>query len=295
MITPDRPLEARSGMKGRPMRWVICALLMLGFAPRAFAQDFDILRGSESVGPATFNNWSGFYLGGQWGYTDAFGDFSNATSGPIAFALRETALENNVAPSNWPVLGNVSGGQQSFGGFFGYNTQWQDLTLGVEVDLEHTAFALNATGYPISRMVSDDAGNTYDLTLNGSGSLNDVNYLTLRGRAGWILGNFLPYGFIGLAVGEGNLAVTATASGIQNPPSGGGTCSPANNCVPFSFTATVGRADDVLYGGAVGAGVDIAIMRNVFLRSEFEYLRFAPVSNVVVGATTIRIGGGLKF
>jgi len=296
MIAREWPLAARQGMKGRQMRWLICALLILGLSPRAFAQDFDILRGSESVGPATFTNWTGFYFGGQWGYTDGFADFSAATSGPIAYALRDTSLEDTVSPSDWPVLGHASSARQSFGGFFGYNTQWQDLMLGVEADLEHATFDLNASNYPLTRVVADGAGNTDELTLSGSGSLNNVNYVTLRGRAGWILGNFLPYGFLGFAVGEGDLAVTATVNGIQNPPSSG-VCSSKNTppCVPFSFSGSIGRPNELLYGGVIGAGVDVAVMRNVFLRGEFEYLSFAPVSNVVAGATTIRIGGGLKF
>ena len=284
-------------MKGRQMRWVICALLILGLSPRAFAQDFDILRGSESVGPATFTNWTGFYVGGQWGYTDGNADFSRATSGPVAFALRDTALENNVQPSAWPVLGRASSARSSFGGFIGYNTQWQNLILGLEADYEQTSFSLIATDYPLTRVVSDGVGNTDELTLSGSGSLHSVDYVSLRGRAGWIVGNFLPYGFLGLAVGEGNLSVTATASGIQNPPSAGGVCSQSNTppCVPFSFSGTIGKAAELMYGGVVGAGVDVALMQNVFVRAEFEYVQFAPVANVVAAAASVRIGGGLKF
>ncbi len=176
--------------------------LILGLSPRAFAQDFDILRGSESVGPATFTNWTGFYVGGQWGYTDGNADFSRATSGPVAFVLRDTALENNVQPSAWPVLGRASSARSSFGGFVGYNTQWQNLILGLEADYEQTSVSLIATDYPLARVVSDGVRQYQRLTLSGSGSLHSVDYVSLRGRAGWIVGNFLPYGFLGLAVGE---------------------------------------------------------------------------------------------
>ena len=44
------------------MRWVICAVVVLAFAPRAFADDLDILRGTDTVGPATFTKWSGFFF-----------------------------------------------------------------------------------------------------------------------------------------------------------------------------------------------------------------------------------------
>ena len=76
------------------MRWVVCVALLLALVPRAFAGDYDILRGAQPVGPATFTRWSGFYAGGQYGWSDANADFSNATSGPVAFALRITTLES---------------------------------------------------------------------------------------------------------------------------------------------------------------------------------------------------------
>ena len=80
------PLECAKGMKGRPMRRVICALAVLVFASPAFAADLDldILRGSQPVGPATFTRWSGFYVGGQFGYGDANADFSSATQPLVA-------------------------------------------------------------------------------------------------------------------------------------------------------------------------------------------------------------------
>ena len=73
-------LAARCAAKDRqigvPMRWVFCALVLLGLASPAVAADLDldVLRGAETVapppltvGPATFTRWSGFYVGGQIG------------------------------------------------------------------------------------------------------------------------------------------------------------------------------------------------------------------------------------
>jgi hypothetical protein len=36
-------------------------------------------------------------------------------------------------------------------------------------------------------------------------------------------------------------------------------------------------------------------MPNVFLRGEFEYVRFAPLSGIVASITTGRVGAGVKF
>ncbi len=66
------------------MRWVICAAFMLALAPSAFAADLDMLRGSQTVGPATFMRWAGFYAGGQFGYSSGNVDFSKATQPLIA-------------------------------------------------------------------------------------------------------------------------------------------------------------------------------------------------------------------
>ena len=75
--------------------------------PTAFGDEFGQL-GLRSVGPANFMDWRGFYVGGQFGYSDARADFSNATQAPIAYDLRELSLEDEFTPSNWPVLGTAT-------------------------------------------------------------------------------------------------------------------------------------------------------------------------------------------
>ena len=211
---------APKGMKGRPMRWVICTLFVLAFTPRALADDFDVLRGSQPVGPATFTRWSGFYFGGQIGYGDAVTDFSHATQPLLAFSLRELALENEQHPSQWPVLGKVGDHTTGFGGFAGYNTQWQDLIVGVEANYTRTSLNATATSSPISRLVSA-GGVAYGVSVfNGTGTLNLTDYGEVRARAGYIVGNLLPYGFVGFVVGRA-YAVTALVFGnrrTSTPP-----------------------------------------------------------------------------
>ncbi len=88
------------------------------------SRPLDILRGSQPVGPATFTRWSGLYAGGQFGYTNGNAPFSNATQSGIAYAFRETTLENEFNVSQWPTLGTANETAPSYGGFVGYNTQW---------------------------------------------------------------------------------------------------------------------------------------------------------------------------
>lgn len=271
------------------MRWVICAAVLLVLAPRAFAGDYDILRGSQSVGPATFPRWSGFYFGGQAGFADVDADFSNATTSPIAYVLRNTALEAASQPSQFPVLGAADHTAIGYGGFAGYNTQWQDLVLGVEANFTHTSISLNAPSSPIGRgAVSDGTGNTYSIILAANGSLANVNYGSIRMRAGWVLGNFMPYGFAGFALGSANIHTTATIEGFCETGS-------SANCSDFTFSAASGRDTTLLYGFAIGGGVDVALTPNVFVRAEYEYDRFAPVFDIPIAIASGRLGAGFKF
>ncbi len=271
------------------MRWVLCAVVVFALVPRAFAGDYDILRGSQPVGPALFTRWSGFYAGGQIGYADVNADFSNATTSPIAYVLRNTALEAASAPSQFPVLGTADRTTIGYGGFAGYNTQWQDLILGIEANFTHTRMSVAAPSSPIARSaVSDGTGNLYTITITGSGTLANVDYGSIRVRAGWVLGNFLPYGFAGFALGAANIHVAASVSGTCDPGS-------SVNCGPFAFTAATGRDAALLYGFAIGGGMDVALTQNVFVRAEYEYDRFAPIFNIPIAISSARVGGGIKF
>jgi outer membrane immunogenic protein len=271
------------------MRWVISALLVLGFVPRALAADLDVLRGSEPVGPAFYVNWTGFYIGGNVGYSDSNADFSNATQPSIAYVLRDTALENTSHPSELPVLGTADQSGMSYGAFFGYNTQWQDLVLGAEANFQHTAVSLIAPGAPIARSgLSDGLGNTYAVLISGTGALTDLNYIAVRGRAGLVLGDFLPYGFLGPVVGVANINVTSAIEGFCEPGS-------TATCSDFAFSTAGGRNSAVLYGGTVGAGLDYAMTPHFLLRGEYEYTRFAEFDNVVLTINSVRLGLGYKF
>jgi outer membrane immunogenic protein len=268
------------------MRRVLYALLALAFAPSAFADDLSWLTAPPHTNVPVVNGWAGPYLGGQVSWSSGGGDFSKSTQPPLAFALEAVDM-----PSSWQVLGQAAHSGIGFGGFAGYNTQFERFILGVEGNYDQANLSFTAPNSPISRRVAA-GGVPYDVTVTGSGSVSDLNFGTLRARAGWALGNFLPYAFTGLAVGHANVNISGTAFGVQNPG-----CAPSITapCVPFSFTGTAGRNGEWMLGFAVGAGLDVALTRNVFLRAEYEYVQFAPVASVVVSVNTVRSGLAVKF
>jgi outer membrane immunogenic protein len=251
-------------------------------APPAFGDPF----GSFGMrADATRIDWQGFYVGGQVSYSDGNADFSKSTQDSIAYSLRQTTLETNFAPSNWPVLGTGNHSAAGFGGFVGYNTVYlaptARIVLGVEANWDQASLSLYAPSSPLTR-VTPDGSNT--VTITGSGSVTNLDFGTLRARAGWAVGNFLPYAFAGVALGQADVNIAETTTVFQKSPPG-----------TFVFPATAGKNNEWLYGFTVGGGLDYALTHHIFVRGEYEYVQFQTVAGTDINVNTVRLGAGIKF
>jgi outer membrane immunogenic protein len=69
----------------------------------------------------------------------------------------------------------------------------------------------------------------------------------------------------------------------------------ALECVGYPLAPSAGQSNLLLWGYAVGAGLDWALTPNIFLRGEFDFDQFAPVSNISHALITGRVGVGVKF
>jgi outer membrane immunogenic protein len=282
---------------------LLATLAALALTAPAHAADYDILRGPEmappapapvpvpvhTVGPATFTRWSGFYFGGQGSFNYGRADFSTTTQPLVALALQDTAVQSEFQPSQLQAL---SGGSQSafgFGGFLGYNSQWQDLIIGVEADYTRTSL-LMASSSPtvIARSFDPPVGNVTSVTIqNASAQMTLTDYAEARARAGYILGNALPYGFVGLVVGRGSYNASIEV---------GATCGDFNlECTGYPLLPTSGQSTAYLYGWSAGGGLDWALTPNFFLRAEAEFIQFGPFANTALMMLNARVGGGFKF
>ena len=112
---------------------------------------------------------------------------------------------------------------------------------------------------------------------------------TLRVRGGYAYGSFLPYLFGGIALGQADIVRTARVSGTQVNPA----AAPGFQNVPFDVTASEGQYSHLIYGYSVGLGTEIMLISNLFMRAEWEYVRFA--SSVDTSINTVRAGLGYKF
>ena len=60
-------------------------------------------------------------------------------------------------------------------------------------------------------------------------------------------------------------------------------------------TNTDNQSGKFIYGYSAGLGLDVALTRNVFLRTEYEYVQFFGLGGTHLYLNTARVGGGLKF
>ncbi len=289
------PVSRRGGkgMKGRQMRWVVGVLFALGFAPSALAADLDILRGAEPIGPPTYTNWSGFYFGGQGAYASGGANFAQATGPLISYLLRNTTVEQDFNISAWQVLGKSDSTTTGFGGFAGYNTQWTNLVLGVEANYTHAQWLGSSSDTLARRM--DASGTTYDVSVTGTSSIKLKDYGTLRARAGYVMGNFMPYGFVGFAIGRADIAKSATVSDKEYSDSTGQLIGCLGALPDCALTNTDNRTNQFIYGYSGGLGLDWALTQNIFLRGEYEYIQFTNLGGLNFYLNNLRVGGGLKF
>jgi outer membrane immunogenic protein len=282
--------ESSSSME-RSMRRLLLAAAMLGTISAAHAADLSdlpILRGGFTDGLSNSNvNWQGSYIGAQGSYGTSDMNFTGSTRTVAAALLANTSIEAGGQVSSWPVGGGkVSSHGHGYGAFAGYNGQWDDVVLGVEVNYIHGKFGGSATG-TMGRSFVDPLGFLDDITYKSTSSIAISDMGTLRIRGGYAVGSFLPYLFGGIALGQANITKTAEITGTQ-----------VNQSAPFqtinvNLSATDGLYSHLIYGYSTGIGVDAMLCAGLFLRAEWEYVRFT--SSVDTSINTVRAGLGYKF
>ena len=293
------------------MRRFLLAAVMFGAAAGAQAADMpDFLRGSVDPGPSVpTRNWDGWYAGGQVGYSAVASDFSKSVAGLTNFIFRNSVLQQPT--SQFDVLAKTTTQGTGFGAFVGRNYQWDDLVFGLEANYSYyTKLATSTSGSnsleitnPPGQVNAPGVSTTYDVTLTGTAAVQIKDAITFRARAGWATGNFLPYVFGGAVVGRMDVSRSVTSFVTQ-----------AGRC---DYNGRVRRYDDdkrnpgfrsgaipnlieqrtnaFVAGWTGGLGLEYMLWGNVFMRGEWEYMKFLAVKDTVVQANNVRFGIGYKF
>jgi outer membrane immunogenic protein len=223
--------------------------------------------------PAPVYSWTGFYVGGNIGYSwgKASGDLSDPA---IAFFSGLGSLPTSFSESLKP-KGGIGGGQ------FGYNYQINPTwILGLEADLqasnEHASNSQSAStsgvfiGPGITGLTSSAVGTTFDARISWFG--------TARARAGVLITpTTLFYGTGGLAFGGvkvsgsggANINLAACIAGIGCIPTGSASGA-------FAFNQSTTKT-----GWTLGGGVEGALTGNWTWKAEYLYLDLGTESGSV--------------
>jgi outer membrane immunogenic protein len=267
-------------------------------AAPTLAADYPVLRGSqiEDAPPAPSRfSWEGFYFGGGAGVSDTKFTPGNGLQDLARFAYRNTLLgaeyDMGALVSNLPEKRDSGA---TYFGFAGYNFMFGDAMLGFEADYTRSGHQYVLGDYIGRRAVtSNGTVNDFSLTTNQGAKLDD--YATARMRVGWAVGSFMPFATIGGAVGRFNTTSTITATNNitqVNPVTGAIYQGPA-----AGYPLIVGATKKNVYGFglSIGGGIDWALADNMFLRGEYQLIRFADVEGTTTTVNTARAALGVKF
>ena len=260
-------------------------------APRAADLDYGVLRGpdyDEVPVAESAIDWSGVYVGGHGGYTTTNFGFGKAGRSNLAHILRSSAIEAQFNISSSNTLRAARGHDLSYGGFAGYNTQFDDIVLGIEVDYT----SANQKGRSFDQLgrsvtLNGPLYDNYIISTDARSTLQD--YATIRGRAGYAFGAFLPFVTGGVAVGR---ALVGSSVRVQ-----------VREYTDVNHTNLVGGLDEsggslkekYRFGATFGIGGDYYLTRNIFVRGEYQYILFGKFGDYAMNVNTVRGAVGVKF
>lgn len=308
------------------MRTVTLTLLAaLGAAPtiglltlaandaRAADLDYGVLRGPDYDPPVPAIDWSGAYFGAHAGYSSAALGYRNVYQEMIANRLHDTTAESTFGASTLLRTNPRRIDRSTFGGYAGYNWQFDDVVLGVEAD--YTRFG--KTG-----LTSDSIGRTNvtgdmleTVHLNGTSSTRIQDYGTIRARAGYAMGSLMPFVTGGLAIGRATVVDRVdyqyygfnqtTFNANQALPQaqranvfnyGYQNFDPNNPAGSVPAETSLVRAKTKVVGGiTLGAGLEFALTQNIVLRGEYQYVLLNDFDGHKVNLNTVRGGAAVKF
>jgi len=218
-------------------------------------------------------------------------DFRNAFDGLNIFDSSAAITPPLGQVSTWAAFDRRDIRGTSYGGFAGYNTQWDDAIIGVEVNYSHVSVSGSSSDFRCYSAAPNCVGPvainglTYNADVTAIASARITDYGTFRLRGGWAAGNFLPYAIAGLAVARTDVTRTATATFVP--------VNPANPAVPPRTESDA--LTRFTWGYSLGLGVDFLVTRNIFVRGEYEYIWLNPVAGIELNINTARVGAGFRF
>ncbi|WP_336485267.1 outer membrane protein [Methylobacterium nigriterrae] len=302
----------------RIVTFAVLAGLSLCGASAAVAADLDygVLRGPDYEPAVPVVDWSGIYFGAHAGYTSAALGFKQPFQPILAQYFRARDIESEFGVSSLLIANAKRASGSSFGGFAGVNFQFDEMVLGLEAD--YTQFQRGATSSnSIGRYFITSAGNYESVYLDGTSSTKVEDFGTFRARAGYAMGNFLPFVTGGLAIGRARIVdqVNVQNYGYDKKTYDANQQLTSGNLAYVNFhdykifyQNDVGRSipngpialptvakTKVVGGVALGGGLEYALTQNIILRGEYQYVLLNDFDGHKVNLNTVRAGAAVKF
>ena len=168
-------------------------------------------------------------------------------------ALLDHNVIQQMQVSQWNLgLGGQSTRSSAFGAFVGYNSQWDDVVVGLEVNYMHGKFggASRATKELVSGSALSD-GFFHDVAVEFIGIDFDFGHGDASGARRLRVGCFLPYMFAGIALGQSRHRTLG-----YRPR-----CCQRHDNRAFHATGDIERhgclQNQLVYGYTAGLGVDV--------------------------------------
>lgn len=301
------------------------ALAGLVGAP-ALGADYPVLRGTQietapyEPPPSGATNWAGFYFGGTAGYaTSRFDPFQQSQ-----FLSQQAFDQLAVRDSGVNLLrfGKHGHNKVTYGGFAGFNWQFDDVVVGIEGEYVKSDFfsdqraGRGMTFVNLFPTITQSAPNIEPINTQtaiavaGHTTTTMDDFGMVKARAGYAFGNIMPYFNLGAAMGRistngriGQRHDTAENTALYNTVSDGTTVTRTT----FLRNAAFARGDasgsseaSVISSGYVpgfvlGAGIEALLGDNILLRAEYNRIYFSEFKGVSAVVDTARFGAGLKF
>lgn len=265
----------------------------------------DYLRGpisSEAPAPApTTIDWSGTYVGLHAAANNAMVNQSTVSTRLAAASFPNTGVSTTAG--NLLAFGRTHETGFGFGGFLGYNTQWDDVILGAEVDYTRGGISATSTSPSVYRPLADGTSTTraWDTTIGGQARTVVHDLTTFKVRVGAAFDRFLPFVSAGVAIGRLSTRATSTGSTqfyelqpVLDPVTAQIIGYTRINLQPVYAANGNIKDDGWRWGYNIGAGVDVAVTDNFFLRGGWEYTQFGTGS-VRTAIHAFKGGAAVKF
>lgn len=248
------------------------AVLVLG-AAGARADELDTPPSFVISGSTNSQYWTGFYFGanGGYGWANSAESFTANDAASLAGTCGGAGHPAGqcIPSTDYHMDGAQAGGQLGYN--WQINSQWM---TGVEADYQWSDF--NGQGTSTFRL-----GGVGSTTANVNEEVKSFG--TFRGRMGVMPVNWmLLYGTAGFAYGRvsESSAIPGVATGSETSGGFSYRCTSGSSCFAGSSTDTV-------LGWTAGAGIELALTRNLTFRTETLYVHMdAPTGTSVAQGTT---------